>query len=155
MTCFSLRFTCTSTKDIVTFIWRNISSGECDEFFVWWRKFRPTKVSPDKVSPDKVCESIVPNLENSNAGDFWLFVCTKTSSKSATNRYENFEGRESGLILYMTEKYKFSTIIEQKFQCLSNTFLQNTVKISKYNCSCTFMHIYCHYIKHLSMLVSF
>ena len=31
-------------------------SGESDEFFEKWRKFRPTKISPDKVSADKVTE---------------------------------------------------------------------------------------------------
>ena len=43
-------------------------------------------------------------------------------------------------------KYKISTIISQKFQCISNTFLQNSVKISKCNHSCKFKHIYYYYI---------
>ena len=39
---FSHRTICISTKDTFTFIGRNFSSGESDEFFVCWRKFRPT-----------------------------------------------------------------------------------------------------------------
>ena len=46
MTCFPRRFTCTSCKDTFIFIWRNFSSSESDEFFVWWRKFRPAKFCP-------------------------------------------------------------------------------------------------------------
>ena len=42
MTCYPLRFTCTSTKDTFTFIGRNFPSGESDECFIWWRKLRPT-----------------------------------------------------------------------------------------------------------------
>ena len=30
-------------KDTFTFLGRNFLSGESDEFFVWWRKFCPTK----------------------------------------------------------------------------------------------------------------
>ena len=46
MTCYPHRFSFTSTKDTFTIIGRNFSSGESDEFSVWWRKFRPTKFRP-------------------------------------------------------------------------------------------------------------
>ena len=42
MICYPLSFTCTLTKKTLTFIGQNFSSGESDEFFVWWRNFRPT-----------------------------------------------------------------------------------------------------------------
>ena len=42
--------------------------------------------------------------------------------RSVTNRYENFLGGE-----VRTEKYKISIIISQKFQYVSNIFLQNRV----------------------------
>ena len=48
----------------------------------------------------------------------------------------------SGFTRYVTVKYKIFTIISRKLQCISNTFLQNTVKISKCNLNCKLIHIY-------------
>ena len=56
MTCYLLRFTCTSTKDTFTFIERNFSTGESDEFLSSDENFAQRIVSPDKVSPDKLIE---------------------------------------------------------------------------------------------------
>ena len=54
MTFFPLWFICTSTRDTFTFIGRNFSSGESDEFFVWWRKFRLTNsFARQKFCPTK------------------------------------------------------------------------------------------------------
>ena len=54
MTCFPLRFPCTSTNGTFTFIRQNISSSEDDDFLVWWRKFRPTNIFARRIpSPDK------------------------------------------------------------------------------------------------------
>ena len=52
MTFCPLRYTCDTTKDTYTFTGQNISSGESDEIFVWWRKFRPTRYDkPTKILP--------------------------------------------------------------------------------------------------------
>ena len=44
-------------------------------------------------------------------------------TRSVKNRYENLGGGRSGLARYMTEKYKISATIYQKFQRILNAFL--------------------------------
>ena len=76
-------------------------------------------------------------------------------TRSVTNRYENLGGGGSGFTRYVAEKYEIFTIISHKLQCISNTFIQNSVKIFKCNHSCKFMHIYCYYIDIYSCFFDF
>ena len=84
MTCFPLRFSCTSTIDTFTLIWQHFSSGDSDEFLFCDENFARRIVSSNKVSPDRVVFSAfeVCQLFTNESGIFstadlvhkkWLF----------------------------------------------------------------------------------